>query len=143
MNFILPLPLDRFQIRFHGIVTDGEQIYSFVPHSHAILHFFLCLWTFVPLWVLLFAFFLNFNSRSFIHSVLLCERYFNFNSRTEKNFGNLIHTDVVQYVFWYLSIFRRFWLSITFWLSIHGMRLFKYNTTHTLLPFHGSFAITP
>ena len=40
MKFILPLPLDAFQLRHHMIVIDGEQIYSFVPHSHAILHYF-------------------------------------------------------------------------------------------------------
>ena len=40
MKFILPLPLDSFQLRHHMVVTDGEQIYSFVPHSHAILHSF-------------------------------------------------------------------------------------------------------
>ena len=105
---------------------------------------FLCFWTFLPFWVLLFAFFLNFDSGSSIHSVLLCERYFNFNSWMENKFGNLIHTDVVQHVFFdtYLP-FRRFWLLLAFWISIYGMLSFKYNTLFTLLPFHGSFAVTP
>ena len=40
MKFILPLPLDRFQLRHHRIVTNGEHVYSFVPHSHAILQSF-------------------------------------------------------------------------------------------------------
>ena len=103
---------------------------------------FFCFWTFVPFWILLFAFFLNFNLGSSIHSVLLCERCFNFNSRT-KNFGNLIHTNVVQHVFWYIFASLEI-LTIVSLLSLYyGMGSFKYNTLFILLPFHGSFVVTP
>ena len=44
---LLPLSLGSFQLGHHRIVTYGKQRYSFVPHSHDILHFFLCFWTFV------------------------------------------------------------------------------------------------
>ena len=39
MSFILPLSLGSFQLGHHWIVTYGKHKYSFVPHSHAILHF--------------------------------------------------------------------------------------------------------
>ena len=86
---------------------------------------------------------LNFNSGPSIHNVLLCERYFDFNSRAENNFGNLIHTDVVQHVFWYTFAS---WDILTLVILLdfgYGMGSFKYNTLFTLLPFHGSFAFTP
>ena len=56
MSFILPLSLGSFQLRHHGIVTCGKQIYPFVPHSHANFHFW-CFRTFVllsPPWLLSF-----------------------------------------------------------------------------------------
>ena len=91
----------------------------------------------------LIAFFLNFNSSPSIHSFLLCERYFDFNSRTKKKFGNLIHTDVVQHVFWYIFASWDI-LTLIILLALDcGMGSFKYNTLFTLLPFHGSFFVKP
>ena len=103
----------------------------------------LMLLDFCPFDSSLIAFFLNFSSGPSIHSVLLCERYFYFNSRMEKNFGSLIHTDVVQHVVWYIFASWEI-LTLVSLLSFNcGMGSFKYNTLFTLLPFHGSFAVTP
>ena len=41
----LSLSSGSFQLGHHRIVTYGKHKYSFVPHSHAILHL-LCFWTF-------------------------------------------------------------------------------------------------
>ena len=75
MSFIfLPLSSSSFHLRHHRIVTYGKQKYSFVPHSHAILHFCafgLLSFPLGPPFCLLSEFF---NSSSFIHSVLLCEK---------------------------------------------------------------------
>ena len=98
---------------------------------------------FCPFESSLIAFFLNFNSGSFLHSVFLCERHFNFNSRTEKNFGNLVHTDVVQHLFWYIVASWEILTLVSLLAFDCGMGSFKYNTLFTLLPFHGSFVVTP
>ena len=50
MSFIfLLLSSSSFQLRHHRIVTYGKEKYSFVPHSHPILHFFVLLDFFVLL----------------------------------------------------------------------------------------------
>ena len=59
MSFILPMSLGNFLFGHHRIVTYGKQKYSFVPHSHASLHF-LCLLYLLFFWFLLRPFFLNF-----------------------------------------------------------------------------------
>ena len=89
------------------------------------------------------AFFLNFNSGLSIHSVLLCEIYFDFNSRTDNNFGNIIHTDVVQHVFWYIFASWDI-LTLVSLLDLYcGVGSFKYNTLFTLIPFHGFLLLHP
>ena len=143
MSFVLPLSLSSFQLRHHKMITYGKQIYPFVPHSHTILHF-LCFWTFIPFWVLLFSFFLNFNSGSSIHSVLLCERYFNFNSRTEKNFWAILFKLILFSMYFDICfLLGRFWLLLAFWISFVAWDHLNIIQLVTLLPFHGSFAINP
>ena len=78
MSFILPLSLGSFQLRHHKIVTHGKHKYSFVPHSHAILHF--CV--FVNFFVLLsppHAFLFGFFIQAALSIVSFCVRdVFNF-----------------------------------------------------------------
>ena len=85
---ILILSSCSWQLGHHRIVAYGEQKYSFVPHSHAILAL-LCLWTFVPFhmspptclsyWILI--------QDPLSHSALLCEWCTSsFSSRTERIF---------------------------------------------------------
>ena len=80
-----------FQLGHHRIVTYGKQKYSFVPHSHAILHLFCAIGLFAllsPPHAFLSEFF--FYSGSSIHSVLLCERRNFFSSHGRRGtFGNL------------------------------------------------------
>ena len=45
--------------------------------------------------------------------------------------------------FWYILLFRSFWLSLAFCLSIYGMGSFKYNTLFTLLGFPWEFCCYP
>ena len=61
----------------------------------------------------------------------------------EKNFGNLDHTNVVQHVFWYIFASLEILTLVSLLALDYGMGSFKYNTLFTLLPFHGSFAVTP
>ena len=53
-------------------------------------------------------------------------------------------THMVQYfVLIHIAFLGDFLLLFSFWLSILGMGSFIYNIVFTLLPFHGSFAVTP
>ena len=73
MEFILPA-LWGLQFRHHRILTENEQYYPFVPHSHAILHF-CAFWTLVLHYESSCGpFLLNFLIQDPLsHSVLLCE----------------------------------------------------------------------
>ena len=103
----------------------------------------LVLLDFCPFESSLISFFMKFGSVSSIHSVLLCERYFDFSSRTEKNFlANLIQTDFVQYVFWYMFASWDILTLVSLLAFNCGMGSFKYNTVFTLLPFHGYFVVS-
>ena len=87
--------------------------------------------------------FLKFSLGSSIHSVLLCERYFDFNSRTEKNFRAILFKLILFSMYFdVLFSFRVIWLFWHFGFhSWHGIIL---NTIQlfTLLPFNGSFTIS-
>ena len=142
MSFILPLSLGSFQLGHHKIVTYGKHKYSFVPHSHAILHIF-SFWTFLFFWVLLMPFFLNFIQAP-LSIVSFCVRdVFLFLAHgRRRNFGNFI---LIWFstLFWYILLsLGVFWLLLAFWLQILGMGLFIYNILFTLLPSHGSFVVT-
>ena len=72
----LPLSSGSFQLGHHRIVTYGKQEYSFVPHSHVILHY--CAFgIFCPpffLWVLLHAFLSEFFIQVPLSLVSFCVR---------------------------------------------------------------------
>ena len=141
---LLPLSSGSHQLGDHKIVTYGKQKYSFVPHSHAILHF--CVfWTLVLfIWVPLHAFLSEFfYSGSSIHSALLCERCIDFQLTHGEELWQFC-THMVQYfVLIHIAFLGYFWLLFSFWVSILGMGSFIYNILFTLLSFHGSFYVTP
>ena len=142
MSFILLLSLGNFHLGHHRIVTYGKQQYSFVPHSHAILHF-LCFLNLLLFWVLLVPFFLNFYSGSSIHSVLLCERCIWLSAHGRRRTLAILYLNDSVLCFGTYCFHRSFWLLFAFWLSIFDMGSFIYNILFTLLPFRGSFAATP
>ena len=141
MRFILFLSIGSFWLGHHRIVTYGKDHCSFVPHSHANC-------TFVPFWTFVLlsppsAFLFEFYSGSSIHSVLLCERRIYFSSHERRGtFGNLKFMLLILCFDMYfplgvltLDSFYIFWN--------YGMGLFIYDILFTLLPFRGSFAVTP
>ena len=88
-------------------------------------------------------FFLKFGSGSSIHSVLLCERYFDFISRMEKNFWEILFKLILFTM--YFDIFflpERFWLLLSLWISFVAWDHLNIIQLFTLLPFHGSFAVS-
>ena len=144
MSFIfLPLSWSSFQLRNHRIVTYGKHIYSFVPHFHAILHFW-CFCPFVLFWVPLHAFFLKFLIQVPLSIVSFCVKdIFIFHLMDGEELWKSC-TNMVQYfALIHISFLRIFWLLFSFWLSIPGMESFKCNILFTLLCFHGSFVVTP
>ena len=139
----LPLSSGSFQLRHHRIVTYGKQKYSFVPHFHAILHFW-CFWTFVLSWVPLPAFFMKFLIQAPLSIVSFCVRDVLIFQLTDGEELWQSCTHMVQYLLWYIFLFwGDFDSYFPFWLSIHGMELFKYNILFTLLPFHGLLLSPP
>ena len=142
MRFILLLLSDCFQLRHHMIVIECEQIYMFFPHSHASC-ILLMLLDFLSFWVFPNCFlYLIFYSISSIHIVLLCERYFAFNSRTKKNLWAILSNWFYSVCLLMYCFLSRIWLFWTFGFhSWHGVIL---NTIQllTLLPFHGSFDVS-
>ena len=137
----LPLSSGSFQLGHHRIVAYGKHKYSFVPHSHAILHF--CAFgIFVISKSSCMPFFLNFYSGSSIHSFLLCERCIDFQLTDGEELWQFCTYMIQYFVLIHIAFIGVFLLLFTFWLSILGMGSFIYNILFTLLPFHGSFAIT-
>ena len=96
MSFVLPMSLSSFHIRHHRIVTYGKHIYPFVPHSHAILHFY-AVGLFCPFWVLLHAFLFEFFIQDPLSIVSFCVRdVFNFHLTDGEELWQSC-TNMVQY----------------------------------------------
>ena len=76
--------------------------------------------------------------------VSFCVRdVFNFQLTDREELWQLF-THMVQYfVLIHIAFLGDFLLLFSFWISILGMGSFIYNILFTLLPFHGSFTITP
>ena len=97
---------------------------------------------FFPFESSLIYFFMNFSSGHSIHSVLLCERYFDFNSRTEKNFLAILFKLILfSMCFDTYLLLGRFWLLLSFWISFVAWDHLNIIQLFTLLPFHGSFVV--
>ena len=140
----LPLSLGSFQLGHHRIVTYGKQKYSFVPHSHAILCF-LCFWTFVLSFESsCMPFFLNFLFRLlYPYCPFVWEMYW-FLAHGWRRTLAILYLYGSALCFDTHCFLRRFLDSyLPFWLSNLGMGSFICNILFTLLPFHGSFAVTP
>ena len=91
----------------------------------------------------LIAFFLKFGSGPSIHSVLLCERYFIFNSWTEKNFWAILFKLILFSMSFDICFLPgRFWLLLAFWLSFVAWDHLNIIQLLTLLPLHGSFVVS-
>ena len=88
-------------------------------------------------------FFLNFSSGPSVHSVLFCERYFDFSSRIEKNFWAILFKLILFSMYFDICLLLgRFWLLLSFWLSFVAWDHLNIIQLFTLLPFHGSFVVT-
>ena len=111
-----------------------------IPMPFCIL---LMLLDFCPFEPTLIALFLKFGSGSSIHSVLLCERYFDFNSLTEKNFwGILFKLILFSMCFDICLLLGIFWLLLAFWISFTAWDHLNIIQLFALLPFHGSFDVS-
>ena len=98
---------------------------------------------FCPFESSLIACFLKFGSSSSIHSVLLCERYFDFNSRTEKKFWAILFKLILfSMPFDICFLPGRFWLLLAFWISFVAWDHLNIIPLFTLLPLHGTFAVS-
>ena len=105
MNFIFYLSSGSSQLGHHRIVTYGKQKYSFVPHSHAILHPFCAFGLFVLLSPPHAFSFWIFHSGSSIHSVLLLERCIQLSAHGWRGtFGNLVLI-WFSILLWYIMLF--------------------------------------
>ena len=134
MEFILPA-LWSWQLWHHKILTESEQYYPFVPHSHAIL----CLrvsWTLVldvsppvglPYW--------NFLIQDPLsHSVLLCEWHVLFQFTDGEDLVAICYFMLWDLCFfgallWYALFLWKKWLLRASWpfFLIHGMGSFIYD----------------
>ena len=89
------------------------------------------------------AFFLEFGLVSSIHSALLCERYFDFKSRTEKKFWAILFKLILFSMYFDISLLLGiFWLLLAFWLSFVTWDHLNTIQLLTLLPLHGSFVVS-
>ena len=103
----------------------------------------LMLLDFCPFESSLIDFFLNFSSGPSIHSVLLCERYFDFNSQTEKKFWAILFKLILFSMYFDICLLLgRFWLLLSFWLSFVAWDHLNIIQLLTLLPLHGYFVVS-
>ena len=141
VSFLL-LSLGSFQLGHHRIITSvNRNIHLFlIPMPF-------CTFCAFGLFVLFesscMPLFLNFYSGSSIHSVLLCERCIDFSAHGRRRTLAILYSYGSVLCFDTYCFLTRFWLLFAFWISILGMGSFKYNILFTLLPLHGSFAVTP
>ena len=111
MEFILPA-LWGLQLWHHRILTESEQYYPFVPHSHAILHF-CAFWTLVLHYESSCGpFLLNFLIQDPLsHSVLLCEWHVLFQFTDGEDL-----VAICYFMLWALFFFGALlWYTLSLW----------------------------
>ena len=124
MSFIfLPLSSGSFQLGHHRIVTYGKHKYSFVPHSHAILHLFCA---FGPFSLLSppHAFLSEFFIQAPLSIVSFCVRdLFNFQLTSEEELLAILYSYSSVLRFDTYCFLRSFWLLFAFlaFNSWHGI----------------------
>ena len=143
MKFILLLLSDCFQLRHHRIVTDGEQIYSFVPHSHAILHSFDASGL-LSFWVLHDCFSFWILVQAPLSIVSFCVRDILISTHGRRR------TFEQSYSNWFCSVCLfdvcflpgSFFTLLSFWLSFVAWDHLNIIQVLNLLPLHGSFVVS-